>query len=395
MLSALQKGCLFIFFILLVFACETKKQKDLSQLLGKIMLEPVDSIRLSNDSISFDFFSISDNSIQAYSYPAFDLTEIRPGEVFVPISGKGGSPSEFTKYIESVRDKRGYLYVLQSDFPVKIIIFDSTNQFVKNLDLRNIFKDEYAPPFNSYFQIASESSDEITFLFSLMSMNYSDTDEEYYETESIAEITLAKENFEIKRWDFHNNYNQYDIIKKQIEKDEKTWGNPTPYFSVIEEGVAVFHNFDNHLYLYDKGWNLSRKILLNFEFGSKEFSTPFEFLSNPAADYKAQIKWINCNRSVKGLNANEKFVFLTYNKPIAEGLVDELSIRKLPHKTVLHIVDLKTENQYGLVLPKNVFGGTIELIDEDKVMLICRNEDLAIEQIYLCTFKFNLRHKDE
>lgn len=378
---------------ILSFGCSSQKQKSES-VLGKIELIPLDSVLLSNDSVAFDFYNIRNvdiGTVEAFSYPLFDLTEIdlNNGQ-FKKITEKGDGPGEISNFVECVRNKDGYLFILQQNYPSRLIVLDSLNNFVKEINLKDVLGDYYAPPLNSFFQIRSENELECSFFFGINSTLYSTSNKHFYEGSSIFELTLSKDDFKVTNGRLLNKYNDYDVLNNNLDENKKIWTTPLAYFSVKSDEILAVYDFEDALYYYDLDWNTKKKVLLNLDYSSYGFYTEFKDIYDPHLAIVAERRWNFSNRKVLYLHSNARFIFITYQKPISFEQLDEFKMNQSPKGNVLHVYDQQQDEQYSLELPKWVRGHVVHSTESNQVYLLTIHEDLIGKQYYLTRFKFNL-----
>lgn len=388
--------CMLLFVCI---SCVNKVELNEDQPIKQVELTKISKTPLFNDSLTFqyaDLRGLDQGVLQVFSYPLMDLTLIKIDSSisFRGISQSGDGPDQFLNgFIESLVLPNGDICVLQQSDDSRLLFFNKEGRFLKNINLNRLMPDYFGAPFESSFQCRlDKNSNSIYLFYAATSKNFHKSEKEYYKGFSIVELQLSFEDYSFKNVKLVAPFGIFDELNILLSDNKKTWKTPTPYFTVTNDRQYVKYDFSEKLYEFDKDWNMVNSISLKFKNEGLNYSESFEFEDDTEKRLYEEAKLKYCNASLYFMDHYKDNIFLIHNKPIKEENVPKsINDRRLHLITekVLHVVNLKTNDQYSIVLPANISPNRLKVISDYEIYFISNLK--AEDEFYLYKYNYQLK----
>lgn len=357
---------------------------------GQILLEPLDTIPLFNDTTSFTFFfyrNVEQGKVFGYNYPLLDVSEINlDSEEIIPITTSGSGPGQINHIVEPTLASNGDLYILEKFNVSKLHIFDSAYNYKKTVQFDSINKSHFPIPFQTFLQVFKTEDGMHKLLFSINSVIFDRDNHQSYDGPTIGEVILNPENNEIVQESMHLPLKEVPEIMNAIKQDKRSWQTIAPTFSLYNNFYYVIFPSLPYVYKYDMNWQFKEKFDISYLEKGYDFSLPFKFNNNDEKRLTEDSKVLLSNNTIKCSYAKEGNLFFSYKKPVDPEMIEN-SFNDNGSADIIQAIKLNDQKQYATLLPETFYGDKFVLLDDNKIAVMGR-KSIDGEDYYLFVFKY-------
>ncbi|WP_184547783.1 hypothetical protein [Mucilaginibacter sp. FT3.2] len=281
-----------------------------------------DSLKVYNDSISFEYF-VTDrwpqNQLLGFQLPILNLSVIDTlGNIRQEISRAGLKEQQFRAQFIDAKWFNGRMYVLAQGNYFSLSIYDKDLKFIKKIHLSDIMGDNYAPVKTCSFAILKGSNGNIRVFVSSGDKRYNFYTSKYYKKayglmtfELDSQDQIVNTSNELRLRDFQT-------IENALSTNRRNWNTPNVMFACNDTLLYVKPVFDNNIYVYNNTtFNLLKIFTLPIPANSESnYTLPFDLELKYNSDTQAQVKIQYTNIKYVDFKYSKGSLYLMFILPV-------------------------------------------------------------------------------
>jgi hypothetical protein len=338
----------------IICSCRDKVNAPITKIitLSHQSLEVLDSLKVYNDSISFEYFITdrwSQNQILGFQLPILNLSVIDTlGNIKREISRAGLKGQQFRAQFLDAKWFNGRLYVLAQGNFFSLIIYDKNLNFLKKIHLDGILKNNYVPVKTCSFAILAGKNGNTRFFVSSGDKRYDFYTSKYYNKayglmtfELDSEDQVVNTANELRLRDFQT-------IEDALSKNKRNWNTPNLMFAVSDTLLYVKPVFDNNIYVYNiDSFHLLKIFTLPMRpNNAANYTSPFDLELKYNQDAEAQMKIQYSNVKYVDFKFSKGSLYLMFVKPVDLKSLpkDPNDVGSLKLNSSIYKIDLKAKS---------------------------------------------------